>query len=179
MFISSSHADMQSWFLWDLLLAAKFLGKKISTPLLSKDEKKKKLPRKLNANLVAWFLVFPASVSKLKAIAYHNCELVFCCEELLWNGILYKIERDGYVQELKLFQINIYRIYWKVKNFWHTNQHQHQYLIAFFLHSNCHSPNPHSCAFSIVTCDRKNEEKMRVGSTNISPNIGYSGRKEP
>ena len=66
----------------------------------------------------------------------------------------------------------------KVKNFWHTNQHQ-QYLIAFFLHSNCHSPNPHSCAFSIVTCDRKNEEKMRVGSTNISPNIGYSGRKEP
>ena len=59
MFISSSHADMQSWFLWDLLLAAKFLGKKISTPLLSKDEKKKKLPRKLNANLVAWFLYFP------------------------------------------------------------------------------------------------------------------------
>ena len=92
-------------------LLQNFLGKKISTPLpryiallcvcvASKETSRKKLPRKLNANLVAWFLVFPASVSKLKAIAYHNCELVndsrvkfFCCEELLWNGILYKIER--------------------------------------------------------------------------------------
>ena len=64
----------------------------------SKETSRKKLPRKLNANLVAWFLVFPASVSKLKAIAYHNLVndsrvKVFCCEELLWNGILYKIER--------------------------------------------------------------------------------------
>ena len=85
-------------------LLQNFLGKKISTPLpryiallcvcvASKETSRKKLPRKLNANLVAWFLVFPASVSKLKAIACHNCELVFCCEELLWNGILYKIER--------------------------------------------------------------------------------------
>ena len=121
--------------------------------------------------------------------------LIFSCLVIIWAKskvifffwILPKLEttgkkmKDVYVKELIFFPIYfgiLFSIWQRANRFLKKLANKSVPYTSIFL-SNCHSPNSHSCAFSIVTCDRKNEEKMRVGSTNISPNIGYSGRKEP